>query len=344
MSADEESRAAVESAARAIAERHQDAVDGSAAQAWADYAAAGLVATGDLSDAGDDWFEYACAVIRGAHRGQPSVPLITTALARLIFGPRLPEGVTGAAIALVDPGLPRSFEYGTGPGGAPTVDGSATGVPWADPVTFVVVPGPGAGSWLLLPAALSAPRPRDDPWRRTVADIRLSRVTALAESSVPVEVVLAHARIAAAAAMAGTMTAMVERTVRYAREREQFGRPLWAFQAIKHQIVVAAELAKVAERASLVTADISRTPDLVLTALLAKAAAGSAATTVAQVSHHVHGAIGMTDEFALSHLTRQLFGLRDRFGSEHECLRALGMGLAAADRAGTGLWELITTL
>jgi len=325
MSADPEERAAVESTARDIAERHRDAANDSAARTrmWADYAAAGLVATGGLGDAGDDWFEYACAVVRGAYRGQVSIPLVDTALARLIFGSRLPAEAAGAAIVFADP---------------------PAAVPWADSVRFAVIRGPADDSWILAPAAACAARVRVDPWGQPVADLQVSGVTPAAECCVPAELVLSYARIAVAAAMAGTMTAMVDRTVRYAKEREQFGRPLWAFQAIKHQIVVAAELAKVAERASIVTADVSRSAVPPLTALLVKSAAGTAATTVAQVAHHVHGALGMTDEYALSHLTRQLFWLRDRFGSEHECLQSLGAGLAAADRAGTDLWESITTL
>ncbi|MCC6216780.1 MAG: acyl-CoA/acyl-ACP dehydrogenase [Polyangiaceae bacterium] len=62
-----------------------------------------------------------------------------------------------------------------------------------------------------------------------------------------VERVEARGRTLLAAEMAGGIAAVLERTRAYACEREQFGRPIGAFQAVKHPIVdtmVSAELAR----------------------------------------------------------------------------------------------------
>ena len=62
----------------------------------------------------------------------------------------------------------------------------------------------------------------------------------------------------------------------------------------------------------------------------AKVRAGDAAGQVAALAHQVHGAIGVTEEYHLHHLTRRLWAWRDEFGSERLHAVALGEALAAA--------------
>ncbi|MER7462804.1 acyl-CoA dehydrogenase family protein [Streptomyces sp. NPDC097981] len=95
-----------------------------------------------------------------------------------------------------------------------------------------------------------------------------------------------------AALQAGSALRTVELAVRYAREREQFGQPIGAFQAVKHlcaQMLVRAELARTAVYAAAVTADPAE-------AAGAKLLADEAAVRNARDCLQVHGGMGFTWE------------------------------------------------
>jgi len=341
MSADTSAVETIEEVARAIVGRYSlDTKSDWESQAWADFTNAELIANGGLGVGDPDWFEYACAVLRGAFCEETNLPLVEASLVRLIFDREAPSA---AAVAFVDPDIPQSLTCEDRDDGR-KITGWATGVPWSAVTDFIVARGPEPDTWILVRVADCEIDRRTDRWGRPVGDVRMSETTVQAVGRMTEERVMSYGRVAVACAMSGTMSTILAMSIKYAKEREQFGRPLWSFQTIKHQLVVASELVKVAERTSIASADIARTSDERMVSLLAKCTAGSAATTVGNIAHHVHGAIGMTDEYKLSHLTRQLFMLRDRFGSEHECLRAFAKGLVSVTSSGTSLWELITAL
>jgi alkylation response protein AidB-like acyl-CoA dehydrogenase len=110
--------------------------------------------------------------------------------------------------------------------------------------------------------------------------------------------VLAVARICVAADLVGTAVRAAEGSITHASTREQFGRPIGSFQAIKHRLadlyvdierarslVLGAAVSAMADRLSDETRDLS---------MLAKAAA----TETAQLAAHIHtqllGAMGLT--------------------------------------------------
>lgn len=107
--------------------------------------------------------------------------------------------------------------------------------------------------------------------------------------------------LASAAELLGLAQAALDAAVRYARQREQFGRPIGSFQAVQHQLadayVAIAFAAPVVHRGawSLAHALPSRARD----ASHAKLAAGRAATTATRAALQVHGAIGYTYEHDL---------------------------------------------
>jgi alkylation response protein AidB-like acyl-CoA dehydrogenase len=95
----------------------------------------------------------------------------------------------------------------------------------------------------------------------------------------------------------GVATAALQKAVDYAAEREQFGRPIGQFQAIKH--LCAEMLVDVEVAGALVSAlghDADAAADLALPAALAKALCSDLVFSVAARMIQVHGGIGFTWE------------------------------------------------
>lgn len=135
-----------------------------------------------------------------------------------------------------------------------------------------------------------------------------------------------------AALMAGAMDYVLERTVGYAGERSQFGRPIGKFQAIQQQLSVLAELA-VASRmaAELGCQEASPGLPISLAAAAAKARTSEAAATVVSVSHAVHAAMGITEEYDLQLYTRRLNEWRTDYGSAGYWNCRVGGAVLASD-------------
>ena len=137
-------------------------------------------------------------------------------------------------------------------------------------------------------------------------------------------------------AMVGAMERVLGLVVGYTTQREQFGRTLSRFQAVKQ---LAAEIAgEVAiSRAAAVAATSSPSP---LAVASARVRAAMAATPVARIALQLHGAIGYTREYPLHQLTRRLWSWRDEGGGER------GWTELAGRRALAGgperLWQTLT--
>jgi alkylation response protein AidB-like acyl-CoA dehydrogenase len=101
-----------------------------------------------------------------------------------------------------------------------------------------------------------------------------------------------------AAELAGVAAATAAQSTEYAKDREQFGRPIGSFQAVKHRcadMAVRAEAATSLVRyASLAVAD--GRPDGSFHADAARTVAGDAALANAQINVQNHGGIGFTWE------------------------------------------------
>ena len=127
---------------------------------------------------------------------------------------------------------------------------------------------------------------------------------------------LDRAAVAVACDSLGLAEAMLDATVAYARVREQFGRPIGSFQAVKH--ACADMLVAVAVSRELVSAAVaalaSGAPDAGVAASMAKAYACGAALDVAGKAMQLHGGIGYTWESGIhvylkrAALNRALFG------------------------------------
>lgn len=147
-----------------------------------------------------------------------------------------------------------------------------------------------------------------------------------------------------AAQMAGAMQAVLDLTLSYTQEREQFGRPLAKFQAIQHHLSdIACETAASIAAVELASDALRSAPELPETVIeeiaIAKIRCGEAASRVAAASHQAHGAMGFTREYKLGRFTRRLWQWQDDFGSDAEWSTWLGSRVLAD--AKPALWPRI---
>ena len=124
--------------------------------------------------------------------------------------------------------------------------------------------------------------------------------------------------LCAAAQMLGLAGQMIELAVEYAKVREQFGKPIGTFQAVKHHMVDALlklEFAKpVVYRAAW---SMVHNPDQADTHVsMAKLYASEAADIAAKKSLQVHGAIGYSYEYDLHMWMKRAWALRRTWGTD----------------------------
>ncbi|SNR65287.1 acyl-CoA dehydrogenase family protein [Blastococcus mobilis] len=131
---------------------------------------------------------------------------------------------------------------------------------------------------------------------------------------------------AAAAVLNGVTRRLLDMTVAYAKEREQFGRPIGSFQAVKHllaEVALEVETARPAAWYAL-TAVAEGHADAGLASSAAKAAANAAATTASYHTLQVHGGIGFTWEHDLHLWLKRGKALEFAYGSLRHHHRVLG--------------------
>jgi alkylation response protein AidB-like acyl-CoA dehydrogenase len=126
--------------------------------------------------------------------------------------------------------------------------------------------------------------------------------------------------LACAAQLLGAGRALLEAAVRQAGLRVQFGRPVGAFQAVKHRlsdVAIGLEFARpLLEAAGVALAEDGPTAGRDVSA--AKVACAEAAYRSARAALQVHGAIGYTAEHELSRFLLQVRALVPAWGSQAE--------------------------
>jgi alkylation response protein AidB-like acyl-CoA dehydrogenase len=146
-----------------------------------------------------------------------------------------------------------------------------------------------------------------DPQRRMRGDVDTRALFALAHE---------RAALASAAQLIGLSRRMLDMAVRYAKDREQFGKPIGAQQAVKHRLanaLIEQEFARpLVYRAawSLATSEADAGIDV----SLAKIYAGQAAKFVAKQALQIHGAIGYTIEYDLHMWMKRAWALSAAHG------------------------------
>jgi alkylation response protein AidB-like acyl-CoA dehydrogenase len=116
----------------------------------------------------------------------------------------------------------------------------------------------------------------------------------------------------------------------YAKEREQFGRVIGSFQAVKHlcaDMLVRAEVARAAVYAAAVALDGRSDDDPVRAAAAAKILAGDAAIANGKSGIQVHGGIGFTWEVDAQRFWKRATVLDTHFGNSDEHAEAVAARL-----------------
>ncbi|MGN6256124.1 MAG: acyl-CoA dehydrogenase family protein [Solirubrobacterales bacterium] len=150
-----------------------------------------------------------------------------------------------------------------------------------------------------------APEESIDPTRR-VSSIRLENVRVAAENTLPggeaeYFPVFLRACVALAAESTGLAQRALDMSVAYAKDRQQFGRPIGAYQAVSHrcaQMLLETENSRSAVYGAAWAAD-AEPESLPLAACMAKAYASDAGWRVPDAAVQVHGGIGFTWEHDL---------------------------------------------
>jgi alkylation response protein AidB-like acyl-CoA dehydrogenase len=127
-------------------------------------------------------------------------------------------------------------------------------------------------------------------------------------------------KVLTSALLSGIASRTVELAVDYAKEREQFGKPIGTFQAVKHlcaDMLVRAEIARAAVDAAGVLLD-ANDADAARAVHTAKLLAGEYAVQNAKTCIQVHGGMGFTWEVDVHLYLKRAAVLNTQFGSSEE--------------------------
>jgi acyl-CoA dehydrogenase len=140
--------------------------------------------------------------------------------------------------------------------------------------------------------------------------------------------------------ISGAMEIILDMTVQYTREREQFGRPIHRQQAVQQYLaILAGETAASLTITNKAIETFQQNNDVYELAS-AKVKTNEAAGKVAELAHQVHGAIGVTHEHRLHQLTRRLWSWREEVGNENDWAEKLAIKFLNSEDA--TLWEFLT--
>jgi alkylation response protein AidB-like acyl-CoA dehydrogenase len=156
-------------------------------------------------------------------------------------------------------------------------------------------------------------------------EIKLTRTPAserLALDPAALDAVVADLRLYAAAEMVGLGQRLLDDTLAYVKEREQFGVAIGSFQALQHRLVDCYAKEEQA-RSMLYRAALTDRGDAAKwhrAAAGAKAFVGENVDTIAREAVQMHGGMGITDELAIGHALKRVLVLVRLFGDSDTVL------------------------
>jgi alkylation response protein AidB-like acyl-CoA dehydrogenase len=128
------------------------------------------------------------------------------------------------------------------------------------------------------------------------------------------------------------MQALLDLTVNYLKQRNQFGGPIGRFQALQHRAAeVLIELEQARSMAMYAALMVSEPDPIERRRAMSevKVQISKSGRFVAQQAVQLHGGIGVTEEYAVGHYFKRLSMMEALFGdSDHHLARLLGPPLA----------------
>jgi acyl-CoA dehydrogenase len=309
---------------------HRGLPDEFDATAWRHLQDAGLTRLTSDSESGGSPSELAL-VLRALARHAVTVPLAETdVLAGWL--------ATRAGLEVPDEG---PLTIAIGPVGATTIPG----VPYAGTAAAVVLAlrdGPALQVAIAHPTAVAGGHNLGGEPRDTVT---VEESTGFVTVDGAADELLRRGAWARCVQALGALDAAVEFSVAHTRERDQFGRPLSAFQAVQHTLAsMAGEVERARAATELAVAAVadhgfdSAQADYAVT--VAKVVVGRVVPVVITAAHQLHGAIGVTLEHRLWLATMRARGWIDEFGDTASHARRLGRLALAAARDGDP-WDFV---
>ncbi len=304
-----------------------------------------LVSTPIDHGGGGGSLRAAAAVIRASGRASLAAPLVETMWGAgwllECAGVSVPSGpLTAAPVesgAMLEPAA-NGWVF----------TGELRRVPWASVAELIVglLATPDGTRIVLLrpdavavqPGANLAGEPRND----VLADgLHLAQADVLSPGAdVTVAALARRYALGRVLAMSGAAEQVLSLAVRYAGEREQFGRPIDRFQAVQHLLAgLAAETSAmvIAGQAALAALEQGDTDNAGFAISAAKASAGRSAGEIATAAHQVLGALGFTLEHQLHRSTTRLWAWRDEECSERQTHLDVARRVLDSD-----IWDLLT--
>ena len=300
--------------------------EGWAPAVWGRVAEVGLPWIG-MEEGGS--LEDALAVLRVAGRHAAPIPLAETGLLAgwLLAESGLPVGQGPLTVV---PGRPEDTVRIVGD----RLSGIAHRVPWARVAEWVVALVETAEGWMVAAVrhadlavqaqANLAGEPRD-----TVTFDGRSRV-APAPARIDLTALRYRGALTRVMLMAGALEQMSRMTIHYTNERVQFGRPVARFQAVQQHLVLGAQDAALVGIAADAAARAATSGLARFEIAAAKLLANRAAQSATRAAHQAHGAMGMTQEYGLHHLSRRLWAWRSEYGDDRFWSGTLGGAVARA--------------
>ncbi|WP_042478258.1 acyl-CoA dehydrogenase [Bacillus ndiopicus] len=140
-------------------------------------------------------------------------------------------------------------------------------------------------------------------------------------------------------AISGALDKAFQLTIRYSKEREQFGRPIHRFQLVQQHLAILAGEAAIATTAieNMAGALVGEREQFEVA--FTSIRLDEASKIVATSAHQVHAAIGVTYEHSLQHYTRRLWAWREEGFTAHYWQRELAGDLLQVE----DVWAWMTT-
>ncbi|WP_332643805.1 acyl-CoA dehydrogenase family protein [Aeromicrobium sp.] len=250
-----------------------------------------------------------------------------TAAAALTDSPLLEEIAAGSVATLAWSGV-------TGPADAPVgvtfKDGKLTGsvspVLYADVAEFILVAAEhdgGVGLFSVDPSAVTRTKVAGLDPTLSFATLELDGVAAETISLDAASALATAHRVgtlAAAALQVGCAQRGLDMTVEYTKQREQFGRPIGSFQALKHRmadLLVRVQMSRAGAWAA-VQAHVNDAPNADRLAAAAGSYCSDAAVEVAGETVQLHGGIAITWEHDAHLILKRAQALNQLFGLPHQ--------------------------